>query len=525
MSFGWTTTNKNAVAHDVLIVRSKEAHYPDDLSAPKLKSAVSVNNGIKISWEAVKFAEKYRVFYLGASGVWRTLGDTASTSFLDDDVRSGSSYTYTVRPLSTDGEVFTGAYDSRGISAQYDPPLLATPQITKLESTTDGVKITWNKVSGAFGYRVFYLGRYGWTGMDNVTSNSYLDTDVSDGGTYTYTVRCIDQNGNFVSRYNSDGRVYTYKKPWLATPGISSLRSTDNGVEIQWNKISGAEKYCLFYLNASGVWRYLGETTETSFLDDDVRSGSTYTYTVRCIDAAGDKFTSLYDTAGKSIRYVSDKAEFINYLMNHIDSWAFNDSIGMMAQSGFTFMDLDFDGVNEFIVQRHGGTMCNFDAVVYTYKNGRVTKVSGNEEFIQNYMLNYYYNTITKKYEIHGKGILAAGTLNDHTRYDFTLSYANGRITTDYYACEYDIYPMHTGTGRHEYHYYDGAVSYYDGIGSHREITEEQYNAIKANKLKNCVDCHVNRQFIYQYEWNVLSAAQKRQQMLDAYNAFSYDLP
>ena len=84
--------------------------------------------------------------------------------------------------------------------------------------------------------------------------------------------------------------------------------------------------------------------------------------------------------------------------MDTIDSWSFEDYRGMVAQSGFTFMDLDFDGVNEFIVQREGGTMRNFDAVVYTYKNGKVIKVPANEEFIQNKNFQYFYNTTTTQY-------------------------------------------------------------------------------------------------------------------------------
>ena len=704
VTFDWTTTNKNAIADKVTIHKTDTAHYPDDLPAPKLKSAVSTSNGIKITWGKVQYAEKYRVFYKGSNGSWKRLGDTVNTSFVDDDVKSGSTYTYTVRPINSAGDVYTGSFDSNGISATYNPPMLArpqitgfestsdgvkikwnrvsnaygyrvfykgrngwkgmgnttetffvdtdvsdevtytytvrcidksgnfvsdynnngwnytyllpqlsTPQITKFESTAEGVKITWNKVSGAYGYRVFYLGRDGWKSMGNTTGNTFVDDDVRDGGTYTYTVRCIGQNGNFtsryntngwkytyvkpqlatpqitkfestfdgvkitwnkvanaygyrvfylgrdgwksmgnttgntfvdddvrdggtytytvrcinangdfVSRYNTNGWKYTYRVPWLTTPQIASLKSTDNGVEIKWNKVSGAAQYRVFYKGANGSWKRLATTAATSFTDDDVRSGSTYTYTVRCVDASGEIYTSLYDNAGKSIKFVNAKADYIDKLMDTIDSWSFEDYRGMVAQSGFTFMDLDFDGVNEFIVQREGGTMRNFDAVVYTYKNGKVVKVPANEEFIQNNNFQYFYNTSTKKYLIVGTAVCAEGTVNNRKIYNYSLTYANNRITSDYYSACFVNVAWRSPSGKDEYHYYNGADGYYKGIGNHKEITEVQYNTISSNKLKNCVDCNMKRKFVIQYEWNTLSKAEKRRQMLDAYNAFTY---
>ena len=47
------------------------------------------------------------------------------------------------------------------------------------------------------------------------------------------------------------------------------------------------------------------DTTSTSYIDKDVSSGKNYTYTVRCINSSATKFTSGYDSKGKSIKYVA----------------------------------------------------------------------------------------------------------------------------------------------------------------------------------------------------------------------------
>ena len=53
--------------------------------------------------------------------------------------------------------------------AQVARASLATPKISKAESVYGGVKLTWNKVSGAAKYRVYYKGRKGWTRMVDTT--------------------------------------------------------------------------------------------------------------------------------------------------------------------------------------------------------------------------------------------------------------------------------------------------------------------------------------------------------------------
>ena len=489
------------------------------LATPSITSLKSTPNGVQISWNAVSGAYGYRVFYKGSNG-WKGMANTTATSYLDTDVRDGSTYTYTVRCINQNGS-FVSGYNNTGWSHTYSRYTLAVPQVTGFQSTKDGVKISWNKVSGAYGYRVFYKGSNGWKGMENTTATSYLDTDVRDGKTYTYTVRCVDRDGNWTSGYNNTGWQYTYRKPMLATPSVTSITATAEGVKISWNKVSGAYGYRVFYKGSNG-WKGMDNTTATSYVDTDVRDGSTYTYTVRCVSADGKTFTSQYDTAGKSIKFSSPVSDYIDKLVSTAGSWAFEDVVSPAAQAGFTFMDLDFDGVNEFIVQRDGGTMHNFDAVVYTYKNGRVSKVPCSEEFIQNGNLRYYYNTSTGKYQILGTAAMAAGAAASRMIYNFTLTYTNGKVTTNYYSAMYHAVPWQSESGEHEYHYYNGAQGYYEGIGNHSEITQAAYNSINNNKMKNLVDCNMQRKFIVQRDWNKLSASAKRQQMLEAYNTFTY---
>ena len=272
------------------------------LATPQITKFESTAQGVKITWNKVNGAYGYRVFYKGSSG-WKGMENVTDTVYVDTDVRYGGTYTYTVRCVDANGN-FVSGYNNTGwtYTYTYQPPQLATPQITKFESTAQGVRITWNKVSGAYGYRVFYKGSSGWKGMENVTDNTYVDSDVRSGRTYTYTVRCVDANGNFVSGYNNTGWTYTYQPPQLATPQITGFESTSQGVVIKWNKVSGAYGYRVFYKGSSG-WKGMGNVTDNTYVDSDVRSGRTYTYTVRCVDANGN-FVSGYNNTGWTYTYV-----------------------------------------------------------------------------------------------------------------------------------------------------------------------------------------------------------------------------
>ena len=178
---------------------------------------------------------------------------------------------------------------------------LATPKITKAESVDGGVKISWSKSSGAEQYRVYYKGSKGWTRMVDTTSTSYIDKDVSSGKNYTYTVRCINSSATkFTSGYDSKGKSVKY----ISAPKISKTENVNGGVKISWGKSNGAEKYRVYYKGSKG-WTRMVDTTSTSYIDKDVSSGKNYTYTVRCLNKSKNKFTSGYNSTGKSIKYVS----------------------------------------------------------------------------------------------------------------------------------------------------------------------------------------------------------------------------
>ena len=178
---------------------------------------------------------------------------------------------------------------------------LSTPQITSLKNTTGGVKLQWNKVNGAYGYRLYYRpASGGWKRFKDTTATSFTDSSVVPNKTETYTIRCLDKDGNTISGFNSNGWSIKYVP---VAPTISKLENTSSGIKLTWNKIAGVYGYRLYYKPVSGGWKRFKDTTATSFTDSGVVPNKTETYTIRCIDKNGNT-VSGYNSKGWSKKYV-----------------------------------------------------------------------------------------------------------------------------------------------------------------------------------------------------------------------------
>ena len=265
-----------------------------NLPAPQITGLSNTSGGIKISWNKVDGAYGYRLYYKPVSGGWKRFKDTTATSFTDSGVVPNKTETYTIRCIDKNGNTISG-FNSTGWSKKYTP---VAPTISKLDITTGGIKLSWNKIAGVYGYRLYYkTSSGGWKRFKDTTATSFTDSGVSPNRTETYTIRCIDKNGNTVSGFYSMGWS---KKYTPVAPTITRLSNTSKGVSVTWNKIAGVYGYRLYRKYDGGSWTKVKDTTSTSFTDSGAKKGKKVTYTVRCIDRKG-KTVSGFNSKGWSI--------------------------------------------------------------------------------------------------------------------------------------------------------------------------------------------------------------------------------
>ena len=256
------------------------------VSAPVIGSAALTGAGIRITWDAVAGAAKYRVLRKEDGGSWSRLRDTAETSFTDRTAVKGTAYSYTVRCLDADGRP-VGAWDAVGTAFF----LADTPKVTSVTSGADGMRIKWGAVTGAATYRVFRRTSGGtWEAIADTADTVLIDTDVSDSVTYTYAVQCLDGAGTALSDRDPAGKSGTYHAP----SSIISIGAAGGGIRISWREVTGASAYRVYRRAEGGSREWICDTTETFCTDLSAQVGVTYTYFVRSLNAAG-AFIHSYD--------------------------------------------------------------------------------------------------------------------------------------------------------------------------------------------------------------------------------------
>ncbi len=244
------------------------------LATPQMTSVANGYGAVTCFWKAVPGAKSYNV-YRKADGAasWTYVGNTTALLYRDTNVKSLSTYTYTVRAVNGSN---ISSFNYAGKSVKY----LTAPTISISNSTT-GVYLQWNRISGASSYYIYRKAgnAKSWTKIDTVTGNSYLDTNVKAGVAYTYTIRA---NG---SKTLSGCNSYGWKTVYLNTPKVVSVLSYPGGVTVKWQKVPVATWYAVFRkADGDKSWTLIGKTTgnaSVTYVDKTAKQGTTYTYTVR----------------------------------------------------------------------------------------------------------------------------------------------------------------------------------------------------------------------------------------------------
>ena len=258
------------------------------LKVPKISSLSNAYGGIKVSWNSVKNAEKYRIMRKESGGEWKTLKTVSSstTSYTDKTTKNGAKYYYAVKAVKDDSISY---YESKSFT------YFGSPKVT-VANKTSAITVTWEKISGAKSYYVYRKGpgESSWKRIAVVTKNIYTDSNVKNGKTYKYTVKAY--NGNIFSGYNTKG--WTIKR--LAAPELKSIKNDTSGVTIKWGKVTGASKYIVMRkASGSSKWEEIKTTKSTSFTDTTAKAGKIYTYTVKA--AYGD-YQSIYIADGLKMK-------------------------------------------------------------------------------------------------------------------------------------------------------------------------------------------------------------------------------
>lgn len=178
--------------------------------------------------------------------------------------------------------VITGTGNYTGtIKASYTIKL-ASSTITKVENAASGVRVTWKKISGAAGYRVYRKTKNGtWKRVGDVTSGktvSFTDKTAKSGTRYEYRVRA--RKDSVFGGYSKKVSIRRMARPEL------TVKNKGKNIQLKWTSVKGVKVYKIYRKTGSGSYKLIGTTTSRSFKDTDVKAGKTYAYKVKAVNGS-----------------------------------------------------------------------------------------------------------------------------------------------------------------------------------------------------------------------------------------------
>lgn len=266
------------------------------LAKAKITGITSSNEDmLKISWKKVSGAKGYTISRSTSknSGYKKIDTVTGKTSYTDDTVKAGKTYYYKVEAYN----VNSGTKGYGGASDAVAGKTAKRTKITSIVSTNEKtLTIKWNKITGAYGYRIKRStdedGTYKVVKtIKSGNTTSYKDTSVKAGKTYYYTVETMVKTGDNIC-YSGDSASMegrTAKKAKIKY----AVSNGSNQIEVNWGAVSGAYGYRIKRSTSkNGTYKVVATLkgkNNTTYQDKNVKTAKTYYYKVETINKVNGK--------------------------------------------------------------------------------------------------------------------------------------------------------------------------------------------------------------------------------------------
>jgi len=162
----------------------------------------------------------------------------------------------------------------------------------KATQTTTSVTISWSKVAGAKGYRVYKYDTKTkkWVKVADTTKTTYTVKKLKAGTSYKYAVKAYTKSGNTTYWSASYAQLSTATKP--ATPTLKATAGKKQAA-LSWNKISGASGYVVYMATGkNGSFKKVATIKKGStvkYTKKSLKKGTTYKFKIMAYKTVSGK--------------------------------------------------------------------------------------------------------------------------------------------------------------------------------------------------------------------------------------------
>ncbi|MGR3179030.1 MAG: Ig-like domain-containing protein [Candidatus Anammoxibacter sp.] len=287
-AIAYDTINQTATNQINVTVRNTDEIPPESFSVNAFAECSGSSSAIRLTWSVFLNATSFDIFRNGFSVVSGLV--TSDGLYVDTSVIAGTTYTYIVRAHND-----AGSTDSSSVTIAAPTNCLFTLTAEpECSGTVSQIHLTWSVPPGVIGTVDIY--RDGSIILSDFRFTEFTDTGVLPGTNYTYFLRVVTIDGT----RDSTSALVTALNCGTSPPGDFSLTATPEcsegnpQIRLTWTASSGVDFYQVIRdgQTLDGV-----SSTTSTYLDQDVVDGTTYTYEVKALNGGGETVSLATVTA------------------------------------------------------------------------------------------------------------------------------------------------------------------------------------------------------------------------------------
>lgn len=291
-------------------------------------------DAIRINWNEISTADGYRVYqYIDGSWVsLTTISGSSTTTYRISGLDEGTTYKFKVKAFTRDSS-------GTAVWAEASSTFSATTKTTQVQMTSysctyDAIRINWDSVSVADGYRVYQYINGSWVSLATVSSSTttYRISGLEEGTKYLFKVKAFVRDSSGTAIWQEASETFTaYTK---SSKVVMTTYSSDyDSITINWNDFVDADGYRIYqYINGSWISLKTVTNSVTSYTISDLTPGTSYSFKVKAFirDSAGtavwqeasDSFSAATTTAAVTMKSYTCDYDSITLNWNSISDVA-----------------------------------------------------------------------------------------------------------------------------------------------------------------------------------------------------------
>lgn len=300
-------------------VRNGTFHASNLPSLPTLPAAVTNLDAIggtgqiTLSWDAVSNATSYNLYYSTSADLTTaeaTKLANVTSPYVQTGLAAGTTYYYLVTAANGAGQGPASTAVSAATAASQPVPVVpASPTNLVATGGTKQVSVSWEAVSSASSYNVYYSTSSGVTKSTGTkianAASPMVQTGLADGTSYYYVVTAVNSAGESVDSVQVAATTLP-ATPAPTVPAVPTSVSATGGANqatISWPAVNGASSYNLYWSTTSGVTKTNGTKVAgvtSPYVKTALTAGTTYYFIVTAVNTIGESAASAQTSATTS---------------------------------------------------------------------------------------------------------------------------------------------------------------------------------------------------------------------------------